>query len=78
MNRPDFIKHINELIVEQSFSYPRDTKTFGIGAGMGRKLGLIRIGINYEILRPRDCIGVPPGTGHAHTHINNTNKEGWL
>ena len=112
MKRPNFIKHVDELIVDQSFSYPGDTETFGIGAAMGRKLGLSRIGINYEILRPGDrsswphahshdeefifilegspdmwidgsiyslspgdCIGLPPGTGHAHTLINNTSKE---
>ena len=64
MNRPDFIKHINELIVEQSFFYPGETETFGIGAAMGRKLGLNRIGINYEILRPGDRSNWP----HAHSH----------
>jgi uncharacterized cupin superfamily protein len=111
-NRPDFIKHVSELIVNQSFSYPNDKETFGIGAAMGRKLGLARIGINYEILRPGDrsswphahshdeefvfilegnpdmwidgeiyslrpgdCVGLPPRTGHAHTLINNTELE---
>jgi uncharacterized cupin superfamily protein len=111
-NRPDFIKHVTEMIVNQSFSYPNDTETFGIGAAMGRKLGLSRIGINYEILRPGDrsswphahshdeefifilegkpdvwidgeiyplgpgdCVGIPAGTGLAHTLINNTETE---
>ena len=31
---------------------------------MGRKLGLSRIGINYEILRPKDRSSWP----HAHSH----------
>jgi len=110
--RPDFIKNVNELIVDESFSYPGDTETFGFGAAMGRKLGLSRIGINYEILKPGDrsswphahshdeefifildghpemwidgeiyplkpgdCVGLPPGTGHAHTLINNSMAE---
>jgi uncharacterized cupin superfamily protein len=112
MNRPSFIKHVDELIVNESFSYPHDDETFGIGAAMGKKLGLARIGINYEILRPGDrsswphahshdeefifilsghpemwidgdvyklnpgdCIGLPAGTGHAHTLINNTDGD---
>lgn len=52
MSRPDFIKHINDLIVEQSFSYPGDTETFGIGAAMGRKLELNRIGIVTKFFFP--------------------------
>ena len=26
-------------------------------------------------LNPGDCVGLPPGTGHAHTLINNTETE---
>ncbi len=26
-------------------------------------------------LKPGDCVGLPPGTGHAHTLINNTETE---
>ncbi len=110
--RPNFIKHINEMIVDKSYSYPNDSETFGTGAAMSRILGLSRIGINYEILKPGfrsswphahshdeefifilegnpdmwidgnlhplkpgDCVGLPAGTGHAHTLINNTDKE---
>lgn len=112
MTRPDFIKNVSELITDESFSYPDDTETFGTGAAMGRKLGLKKIGVNYEILQPGDrsswphahshdeefihilegnpemwidghvyqlapgdCVGLPPGTGHAHTLINNSDKE---
>jgi len=112
VKRPEFIKNVSELISKESFSYPGDTETFGVGAAMGRKLGLNRIGINYEILRPgdrsswphahshdeefilileghpdlwidgqlyslkpRDCVGFVPGTGHAHTLINNTDQD---
>jgi len=112
MHRPDFIKHCEELRTDESFSYPGDTETFGTGAGIGRKLGLNRVAINYEVLQPGDrsswphahkeeeefifilegtpqvwidghvydlksgdCVGLPPGTGHAHTLINNSDKE---
>ncbi|MFN3696614.1 MAG: cupin domain-containing protein [Pseudobdellovibrio sp.] len=112
IKKPDFIKNINELISNESFSYPGDAETFGIGAAVGRKLGLSRIGINYEILRPGDrsswphahshdeefifilegnpdlwidgnlhplkpgdCVGFVPGTGYAHTLINNSDKD---
>ena len=61
-DRPDFIKHCDELVVNESFSYPGDSETFGTGAVLGRKLGLKRIGINYEILHPGDRSSWP----HAH------------
>ena len=110
--KPDFIKHCEELRTDETFSYPGDTETFGTGAALGRKLGLKRVAINYEILqpgdrsswphahseeeefifvlegtpqvwidgnvydlKPGDCVGLPPGTGHAHTLINNSEKE---
>lgn len=107
--RPDFIKHCEELRTEETFSYPGDTETFGTGASLGRKFGLKRTAINYEVLAPGDrsswphahkeaeefifilegtpeiwivghvyelragdCVGLPPGTGHAHTLLNNS------
>lgn len=30
---------------------------------------------NVYDLNPGDCVGLPPGTGHAHTILNNTDKE---
>lgn len=112
MNRPGFIKHCEEMRADESFSYPGDTETFGTGAAIGRKLGLNRVAINYEVLQPGDrsswphahkeeeefifvlegtpqvwidgnvydlnpgdCVGLPPRTGHAHTLINNSDKE---
>jgi len=112
MNKPDFIKHCEEMRTNDTFSYPGDTETFGTGAAIGRKLGLERIAINYEVLQPGDrsswphahkeeeefifilegtpqvwidgnvydlrsgdCVGLAPGTGYAHTLINNSDKE---
>ncbi len=112
MKKPEFIKSCEELRTDASFSYPGDTETFGTGASLSRKLGLRKIGINYEILQPGDrsswphahkeeeefililegdaqiwidgnvfdigagdCVGLPAGTGHAHTILNNSDKE---
>lgn len=35
-----------------------------------------QIWINSEVydLNPGDCVGLPPGTGYAHTLINNSNE----
>jgi uncharacterized cupin superfamily protein len=30
---------------------------------------------NVYDLNPGDCVGLPPGTGNAHTLLNNTDKE---
>ncbi|MBT3586319.1 MAG: cupin domain-containing protein [Halobacteriovoraceae bacterium] len=112
MDRPDFIKHCEELRTDESFSYPGDSETFGTGAALGRILGLKRIAVNYEVLKPGDrsswphahsadeefifilegtpqvwingelhdlvagdSVGLAPGTGHAHTLINNSENE---
>lgn len=61
-DRPEFIKHCEELRTDDSFSYPGDTETFGTGASVGRKLGLKKIAINYELLEPGDRSSWP----HAH------------
>lgn len=112
MNRPEFIKHCEELRTNETFSYPGDSETFGTGASIGRKFGLEKVAINYEVLEPGDrsswphahkeaeefifilegtpqvwidgivydlkagdCVGLPGGTGHAHTLINNSNEN---
>lgn len=110
--RPEFIKHCEELRTPETFSYPGDSETFGTGASLGRKFGLKRVAINYEVLepgdrsswphahkeaeefifilegtpqiwidgevydlKPGDCVGLPAGTGHAHTLLNNSNEN---
>lgn len=62
MNRPDCIKHCEELRTNETFSYPNDTETFGTGAALGRAFGLERVAINYEVLGPGDRSSWP----HAH------------
>lgn len=110
--KPSFIKHCEELRTQETFSYPGDSETFGTGASLGRKLGLKRVAINYEVLAPGDrsswphahkeaeefifilegtpqvwidgniydlkvgdCVGLPPGTGQAHTLLNNSEEN---
>lgn len=112
MNRPEYIKNCEELVTNETFSYPGDTETFGKGAFVAKKLGLKEIAVNYEILQPGDrsswphahnkeeefifilqgtpqiwingyvfdlipgdCIAFQPGTGYAHTVINNSDKD---
>jgi uncharacterized cupin superfamily protein len=36
---------------------------------------LVWIDGNTYDLNPGDCVGLPPGTGHAHTLINNSDRE---
>jgi uncharacterized cupin superfamily protein len=112
IKRPDFIKNCEELLTDESFSYPGDNETFGTGAALGRKFGLERVAINYEVLapgdrsswphahkeaeefifilegnpqiwidgktydlNPGDCVGLPPGTGYAHSLLNNSESN---
>lgn len=62
MERPKFIKNCEELRTDESFSYPGDNETFGTGAALGRIMGLKRVAINYEVLKPGDRSSWP----HAH------------
>ena len=63
MPRPDCIQNADALVTGQSFSYPGDTETFGTGAALGRRLGLKRVAVNYEVLQPGDRSSWP----HAHS-----------
>lgn len=50
--RPDFIKHYSELVDDEVPHYPGSSELFGIGSALGRKLGLKRLGIHHELLKP--------------------------
>jgi uncharacterized cupin superfamily protein len=67
MTRPAFIKHWRELEDEDNASYPGDTELMSIGAPMGRKLGLTRIGIHHERL--------PPGRRTSYPHAESAEEE---
>jgi uncharacterized cupin superfamily protein len=51
-DRPDFIAHWTELEGEDDSHYPGDSELMSIGAPLGRKLGLTRIGVHHERLGP--------------------------
>ncbi|MBT4763228.1 MAG: cupin domain-containing protein [Bdellovibrionaceae bacterium] len=61
-DRPGFIKSCEELRTDESFNYPGDTEIFGTGAAISRNLGLSRVAVNYEVLKPGDRSSWP----HAH------------
>jgi uncharacterized cupin superfamily protein len=79
MDRPDFVRHWSELEEPDGSHYPGDDELFAINAPLGRKLGLRRIGIHHERLPPGRRtsypVAFPPGTGIAHTFMNNTPVE---
>ncbi len=52
MTRPDFIRHWTELEGPDDQHYPGNTELLEIGAPLGRKLGLTRIGIHHNRLLP--------------------------
>ncbi len=80
MERPEFIKNVESLVSNSSFSYPGDNETFGTGAAIGSLLGLKKIAINYEILQPGDRTSWP----HAHSveeefiYVLEGKPEAWI
>ncbi|TNC72992.1 cupin domain-containing protein [Rubellimicrobium roseum] len=110
--RPGCIAHWTEMEEPDESHYPGDDELMSIGAPLGRRLGLTRIGIHHERLppgrrtsfphaesdeeefvfvlegtpdvwldgvlhrlRPGDAVGLPAGTGVAHTFLNDTEEE---
>ncbi|MGH6987776.1 MAG: cupin domain-containing protein [Caulobacteraceae bacterium] len=67
MDRPDFIRHWRELEKPDESHYPGDEELMSIGASLGRKLGLTRIGIHHERL--------PPGRRTSFPHAESLEEE---
>lgn len=67
MTRPSFIKHWRDVEDEDNSAYPGDTELMSIGAPLGRKLGLTRIGIHHERL--------PPGRRTSYPHAESAEEE---
>lgn len=67
MERPAFIKHWQDLETADTASYPNDTELMSIGAPLGYKLGLTRIGIHHERL--------PPGRRTSYPHAESAEEE---
>jgi uncharacterized cupin superfamily protein len=60
-DRPSFIRNFSELL-EPAPNWARNTDLDGQAARFGRRLGLTRLGINYEVVPPGHRTSLP----HAH------------
>lgn len=58
-SRPPFIRHWQALEDEDNAHYPDSTELMSIGAPLGRKLGLTRLGIHHERLLPGRRMSYP-------------------
>jgi uncharacterized cupin superfamily protein len=67
MDRPSFIKNWRTLEGEDDGHYPGDTELMSIGAPLGRRLGLVRLGIHHERL--------PPGRRTSYPHAESAEEE---
>ena len=113
--RPVFMRHYTQLSDGDTSHYQGSDELLGIGAPVGKRLGLERVGVHVELLksgrrtsyphaesteeelvvviagypevwidgyiyrlRPGDVVGFPPGTGIAHTFINNAPEPAQL
>jgi uncharacterized cupin superfamily protein len=61
--RPSFLKNIDELERHGSFHYTGSEETFSEGIALSHKLGLRRLGVWHEILKPGKRTSWP----HAHS-----------
>ncbi len=52
MKRPEFIANYRDLMDEDNAHYPGSDELLSVGAPVGRKLGLEKIGIHIETLLP--------------------------
>ena len=67
MQRPSFIRHWTELEDEDNSHYEGDTELMGIGAPLGAKLGLTRIGSHH--------VRLPPGRRTSYPHAESAEEE---
>ena len=78
MRRPDFIKHVSELPDNGGTVWPGSDEVLSIRTPLSRPLGLVRIGVHYEVLEPghrtslphaelgeEECVYVLEGHPHA-------------
>lgn len=60
---PPMIVHAPSLPLEKSFHYPGDNETFGVGPRLSNPLGLVKLGISYDVIPAGHRSSFP----HAHT-----------
>ena len=67
MKRPDCIKHFSEIQEEDNSHYPKSDEILSQGSPFSRKMGLNRIGIHHELLKP--------GRRTSWPHAESTEEE---
>lgn len=67
MERPSFIGHYSQFIEEDNARYPDSPELLSIGSAVGRRLGLVRIGVHIET--------VPPGRRTSYPHAESEEEE---
>lgn len=65
--RPVFVRHWSALVDDDDSHYPGDDELLAIGAAVGRKLGLTRIGVHVDTL--------PTGRRTSYPHAEKTEEE---
>jgi uncharacterized cupin superfamily protein/RimJ/RimL family protein N-acetyltransferase len=65
--RPPFIGHYTDFLDEDCAHYPDSTELLSIGSAVGKKLGLVKIGIHIETL--------PPGRRTSYPHAESEEEE---
>lgn len=66
-NRPEFIANYKDLMDEDNATYPESSELLSIGAPVGKKLGLQKIGVHIETL--------PPGRRTSLPHAESEEEE---
>jgi len=56
--RPDFIKHVSELPSRER-TWPGSDEILSIRTSLSRPLGLVRLGVHYEVLQPGHRTSLP-------------------
>ncbi len=65
--RPEFMGHYTQFQTADDAHYPGSDELLAIGAPIGRKLGLTRIGVHHELL--------PPGRRTSFPHAESAEEE---
>lgn len=65
--RPDFVAHWSELEAAEPHRYADDAEPMGHDASLGRRLGLLRIGIHH--------VRLPPGRRTSFPHAESAEEE---
>lgn len=78
--RPENIKHYAEIQDADDSHYPGSSELHGIGSPFGKKLGLKRIGIHHELLKPGRRTSWPHAESHEEefVYVIEGNPQVWI